>query len=79
VNANPCPWPDCTCPHVGCLAGWVDNTDSTAAVPCPGCRPEVAEHLRRGRYFMSNARASLRRLERPSKEHAAATRPRRRK
>jgi hypothetical protein len=48
--AIPCPNRDCVCTHTeGCVAGWIDWTDSTGkdwAKPCPRCRPEVADILR---------------------------------
>lgn len=58
-NANPhgitCGRDGCVCTHRGCVAGWIDQTrdDGTAlgkevAVPCPTCRPQLSEHLRKG-------------------------------
>ncbi|MGI5158750.1 hypothetical protein [Microbispora sp. CA-102843] len=37
------------------------------AVPCPNCRPEVARHLRRAPGPLSQARAGLRYVPRPSR------------
>lgn len=65
-----CPWPSlCLCTHVGCVSGWIDIRDDHGdrAIPCPNCRPEVAEHLRAGRGTLRRRREGLRDLRRPSR------------
>lgn len=68
----PCPWPMvCTCSHSGgCVAGWIDKADDVT-VPCPKCRPEVAEHLRSARGNLAQARCGLRNVARPSRARPA--------
>ncbi|MEZ0076357.1 hypothetical protein ABH927_005737 [Planotetraspora sp. GP83] len=69
----PCPFPRCTCTHIGCVAGWVD-TDSDNAVPCRNCRPEVYEELRHGRGTLADSRRRMRHVPRPSRTTRAKTR-----
>lgn len=69
-----CPWPDCQCTHVGCVAGWIDteeidpDTEHTVQTtrPCPTCRPEVAVHFNK-KASMRKLRTSLPNLPRPSR------------
>lgn len=67
----PCPFASCPCPHaMGCVAGWVDFTDSNGRPktrPCPMCRPEVAAHMARAWGTGAQVRRGLRRLQRPSR------------
>lgn len=66
----PCPFPNCSCPHIGCTAGWIDFTDQAGrdkTMPCRGCRPEVAAHLAHATGTAAQVRRGLRTLARPSR------------
>ncbi|KAA9379703.1 hypothetical protein F5972_08615 [Microbispora cellulosiformans] len=68
----PCPFPACSCTHVGCVAGWVDS-NGDKAVPCPNCRPEVYDELRRGRGTLADRRRRIRNIPRPSRTSSGKT------
>lgn len=70
LDGNPwaaCPWSNCRCTHVGCVAGWIDDLTTDHARPCPTCRPEVARHLADGRKPLLTLRRELPALPRPSR------------
>lgn len=65
-----CPWSNCQCTHVGCVAGWVErrrDDGSEYVEPCPTCRPEVARHLADRSKTLRRLRAELPNLPRPSR------------
>ncbi len=61
-----CPWTNCQCTHIGCVAGWIDDNSDTAR-PCPTCRPEVARHLADRRKSLRALRRELPTLPRPTR------------
>ncbi|MFI7467524.1 hypothetical protein [Nonomuraea sp. NPDC049646] len=70
-----CPFPHCVCPHLGCVAGWIDFTDAAGndkTMPCNTCRPEVASHFATAPGTAAQVRRGLRSLARPSRTPAAA-------
>ena len=40
-HENHCRRPGCTCGHVVCFRGWIDNEAKHETTPCETCRPDT--------------------------------------